>query len=53
MAKELFAGRRKRGTAFVADEKRPPKLLLQVADSRADRRLSDIQTFCSPDEAPG
>jgi hypothetical protein len=43
MAQELLACRRQRGSALVADEELPPKLLLQIANPRADRGLTDVQ----------
>jgi hypothetical protein len=51
MAQELLAGGRKKGAAFVADKKRPSKLLFQIADSRAHGRLGNIQAFRSLDKA--
>jgi hypothetical protein len=51
-AKELLAGRRERRASFVANKKRSPKLLFQQAHTRADRRLSDMQTVGSFNKAP-
>src|SRR5665213_2882004 len=52
-AKELLAGWGERRATFISNEKRSPKLLLKQAHARADRRLSDVQTIGSLNEAAG
>jgi len=39
--------------AFVSHERQPPKLLLEDAAPRADRRLTDIEPLSSSDEVAG
>ena len=52
-AKELLASRGERRASFIPNEKRSSELLLKEAHACADRRLSDMQTVGSFDEASG
>ena len=53
VAEKLLTRRRQRCSALVPNEQRPPKLLLEGADSCADGRLTDIQPLSSPNETAG
>jgi hypothetical protein len=53
VAEKLFTSRREGRSGFVSHEQRPSKLLFEGADPRADRRLTDIEPICSPNEPSG
>jgi hypothetical protein len=52
-AKELFTRWGETRAGLVPNEKRPPKLLFKEAYPRANRRLCDMQSVGSFDEASG